>query len=79
MSHLYTSLAQPNKGFILGTINNSNQVSISLTPRVHATHRQALDEASRLLNSRTISTDKTIVVLQVMNYVKLDPNPIKVL
>ena len=71
-----SKLTKNTKGFILGTINNANSLSLNSFPNVHSTKESAITEATRLLQSGTIPAGREVVLLEVKNFIRLNAQPI---
>lgn len=76
-TNMSTRLTAGDKGFIIGTITKSNnRISISDFPMVHSTKASAIAEATRLLQTGAVSSDRKAVVLKIENYIEVNPSPV---
>lgn len=65
------------KGYIIGTVGKvNNDLSITSNPMVHKSSSAAINEATRLLNSGSISKERRAVVLKIENYLELRTDPV---
>ena len=76
MSTNNEKLIQGVKGFIIGSIGHYNDVTISSSPVVHKTKPAAIKEATRLVQTGNIPPERSAIVLEVVNYIKINRDPV---